>query len=464
VRFKVKHPTGAEHEVELEGTVAVLGRDPSCDLVLNDAKCSRRHAVLEAGPQGIAIRDAGSANGVYVNGHKAERASLKEGDVVQLGEVLLTVLAEEVPGTLVMGPEDMPEVATDAAPARLTPAARPPAPGPPPVPPAAPPKPAAARPAPPPPRPVPQAPPPRPPSAPGSARLNAPMPRPPSVRPAPLERPLTVSLLASLWAFSALLYLVLAGVAFPLGLRGTQGLLAVVGGVTMALVSVLMAYGLFAMASWARMLQIVFAFIGLCHPFLLASVAILAYMLRSDVALRFSTERGLAPDELEALRRGAPEGLFSGVILAGLALPILIIGAVAAVSFPSLVRGRESANQAATVGDLRTMISAQAAFSVVCDGYGDLEALVQPGTVIGDYASGPQFLPPAMAQAERHAYRFELATDAPMPSRRCQRAFKGYRYSAAPLSGGGRQFLALPDGTIHVASGRPATPNDPPLP
>ena len=123
MRFKVKHPTGAEHEVELEGTVAVLGRDPSCDLVLNDAKCSRRHAVLEAGPQGIAIRDAGSANGVYVNGHKAERASLKEGDVVQLGEVLLTVLAEEVPGTLVMGPEDMPEVATDATPAKLTPVA-----------------------------------------------------------------------------------------------------------------------------------------------------------------------------------------------------------------------------------------------------------------------------------------------------------------------------------------------------
>ena len=107
MRFEVRYPTGAQHEVELSGSVAVLGRDPSSDLVLNDAKCSRRHAVLEAGPEGIAIRDAGSANGILVNGKKVERAQLGVGDVVRLGEVTLKVLAEEVPGTLVMAPEDI---------------------------------------------------------------------------------------------------------------------------------------------------------------------------------------------------------------------------------------------------------------------------------------------------------------------------------------------------------------------
>jgi hypothetical protein len=107
VKFEVRYPTGGSHEVELSGTVATLGRDPASDLVLNDAKCSRRHAVVEAGPEGLAIRDAGSANGVFVNGKKVERSPLVAGDVVRLGEVTLKVLAEEVAGTLVMAAEDI---------------------------------------------------------------------------------------------------------------------------------------------------------------------------------------------------------------------------------------------------------------------------------------------------------------------------------------------------------------------
>src|SRR5262245_3610427 len=101
VKFEVQYPNGTRHEVELQGTLAVLGRDPSCDLVLNDSKCSRKHAVLEAGPQGISVRDTGSANGVYVNGAKVERASVREGDLIRVGEVTLKVLPEEISGTVV---------------------------------------------------------------------------------------------------------------------------------------------------------------------------------------------------------------------------------------------------------------------------------------------------------------------------------------------------------------------------
>jgi len=101
MRFEVRYPTGDPHEVELQGTLAVLGRDPSCDLVLSDVKCSRRHAVLEAGPDGLAIRDTGSANGIFVNGRKVERAKLDEGDLVRLGEVVLRILPEQITGTVV---------------------------------------------------------------------------------------------------------------------------------------------------------------------------------------------------------------------------------------------------------------------------------------------------------------------------------------------------------------------------
>jgi predicted component of type VI protein secretion system len=160
MRFEVSYPGGTTHEVELPGDVCVVGRDPGCDLVLNDSKCSRRHAVVESGPQGVVVRDSGSANGIYVNGKKVDKAQLRPGDIVRLGEVKLKLLAE-IGETIVVAPESL-ELEAPAGPVALgdsgllaapqhTPAPAP-RPAPPPV--AAP---AVARPSPPPqpPRPVP---------------------------------------------------------------------------------------------------------------------------------------------------------------------------------------------------------------------------------------------------------------------------------------------------------------------
>jgi hypothetical protein len=70
-----------------------------------------------------------------------------------------------------------------------------------------------------------------------------------------------------------------------------------------------------------------------------------------------------------------------------------------------------------------------------------------------------------MAAAERRGYRFELVTEEPLPgTSSCQRSFRRYVYSAMPLDARNRSFLATDDGVIHEAQGRPATPNDPPLP
>ncbi len=107
MRFHVRYASGTEHDVDLTGTIATLGRDPSCDLVLNDPKCSRRHAVLEGEPGSLSIRDSGSANGVFVNGKRVDRTPLVGGDVIQVGEVFLTVLEEPTARTVVMEPEDL---------------------------------------------------------------------------------------------------------------------------------------------------------------------------------------------------------------------------------------------------------------------------------------------------------------------------------------------------------------------
>jgi hypothetical protein len=63
MRFEISYRGGTTHEVELPGSVAVLGRDPECDVVLNDTKCSRRHAVVEDGPEGSSCATPGAPTG-----------------------------------------------------------------------------------------------------------------------------------------------------------------------------------------------------------------------------------------------------------------------------------------------------------------------------------------------------------------------------------------------------------------
>jgi hypothetical protein len=340
VRFEIRYPNGEKHEVELQGTVAILGRDPSCDLVINDVKCSRRHAVMEAGPDGLAVRDSGSANGVFVNGRKTDRSPLKEGDEVKLGDVFLRVLPEEVVGTVVMAPDEYGGMST-APPTTEMPAVDPDgtiAPGigmvPPPAPPlpyAAPPPPIAAAPtapmAPPPgpgtlplqpapdvaPRPAAPPPPPAPPPpslrAPSAGPALPPMggaPAPPAMAPsskpatialASTGRPLTITILAVLWGLSIPLYLLSTLGALFAGegaLRFVSAALCLV----LTGVSGVMGWGLWTLKPWARMAQIVIAALGiLTCSFAIASIGTIVYLIRPAARATFAGTREDDPRE-----------------------------------------------------------------------------------------------------------------------------------------------------------------------
>jgi hypothetical protein len=67
-------------------TGGVIGRSRDCDVVLDDAGVSRRHAELRPEAGGWTLADLGSTNGVRVNGRELrDRTPLRQGDHIELG-------------------------------------------------------------------------------------------------------------------------------------------------------------------------------------------------------------------------------------------------------------------------------------------------------------------------------------------------------------------------------------------
>jgi pSer/pThr/pTyr-binding forkhead associated (FHA) protein len=88
-----------EVRVPLERNETVLGRDPSCDIVLGDATASARHARIVRGAGGyFELQDLGSTNGVIVDGEPVDRMTLQDGDVFVVGDTRFTVLVAAVVG------------------------------------------------------------------------------------------------------------------------------------------------------------------------------------------------------------------------------------------------------------------------------------------------------------------------------------------------------------------------------
>jgi pSer/pThr/pTyr-binding forkhead associated (FHA) protein len=78
--------------VALDRPVLHLGRSTSADIVLDHATVSRRHAVIAEEGDGMVLLDDRSRNGVLLNGEQVSRASLRDGDVIQLGSVVMRFL------------------------------------------------------------------------------------------------------------------------------------------------------------------------------------------------------------------------------------------------------------------------------------------------------------------------------------------------------------------------------------
>jgi DNA-binding NtrC family response regulator len=73
----------------------IIGRDPWCDLVMLDPRCSRQHCEVMADSEGVRVRDLGASNGVWVNGMRVVEAYLSPTDVFHIGDSAIRLNAEQ---------------------------------------------------------------------------------------------------------------------------------------------------------------------------------------------------------------------------------------------------------------------------------------------------------------------------------------------------------------------------------
>src|SRR5689334_10660328 len=96
-RIKVIAGPGLGSELELDEGDSTIGRSPENTLVINDGNVSRVHARFRSNGNRVAVMDAGSRNGVYVNDRKLEGDEMQPlgpGDRVVIGQSIIELFAD----------------------------------------------------------------------------------------------------------------------------------------------------------------------------------------------------------------------------------------------------------------------------------------------------------------------------------------------------------------------------------
>jgi hypothetical protein len=308
------------------------------------------------------------------------------------------------------------------------------------------------------------------------ARCGAPA-RPITTPDGRLKRPGAVTLIAILDWISGGLWLLV-------GLIGTIGILAGSPAdrepVAIGLLCLLMAIaamqivtgiGLWTLKPYGRILQLISSSIGLLAVPVgtIIAIVILVYLNKPGIKLLFSGKpvQTLSPEEQAAVAAATTSSGAMTVVVAlvgGLIL-IFVIGIIAAIAVPSLLRARQSGNEAVAIGQLRTFTSAETSYALGNRLLFDRpDCLIRPSDCIPGY-SGPAFLQEHPQQ--KSGYRFTFVpglAPASLPDGASRSSLTSYVMTAEPVSNstGQRRFCVDQGGDVRAAPLTAELPSDSP--
>lgn len=82
-------------QVRLRKATNVIGRGPSCDIILRVADISKRHCRIHFDGKKVTVEDLQSMNGIKVNGRVVKRGELRDGDCLHVASHALEISVQK---------------------------------------------------------------------------------------------------------------------------------------------------------------------------------------------------------------------------------------------------------------------------------------------------------------------------------------------------------------------------------
>lgn len=93
IRVMNGNQEGRRFELHEDSPEVVIGRNPECDVCLDDGNISRRHCLVKRSWHGFTVQDLGSRNGVQVNGKTLDGPRmLRDGDEIEVGGIRMAFI------------------------------------------------------------------------------------------------------------------------------------------------------------------------------------------------------------------------------------------------------------------------------------------------------------------------------------------------------------------------------------